>query len=574
MSWLSPRPWLLLAPLALALGCGPVSNGSSGGGTGQLLIQATYEKPALSPSGFGASAYKPARYCFAEVRRSSDGFLLADGYLGSDGRGSVDVDLGTTFYVRVFAAVEVPATSGSGFFFRGSVLNGSLPIIGEINPAETTTEFDARRASDFQSANDWVVESNDYTANGDLTLDVTAHAGTSDTSAGGFAIADQMVSLAAQVRDLDPTLRLPDLHPYWSPATSLLKQRRTYPSALFNGSAPYKLSATGRAVFTASLYSRLGSAADTENDAFDDAVVQETLNHLLFADYSYKEDGSSVYSLLRRDNDPVYVSRTHPSESTAGFVGGFSDFLAAAVTGDSRLMDSYNNGSGLLQVDTFDLASHTQIPLANRSEFTRGSVAISLWGSWKHALGGGQPGLQLLWNAARSTTPAGVGYGEYEAATLGCYPSYLLGVKSRATGTQWTDVVTELTAESIPEPVDAYFFPGTALWEHLTVGGSVSSSVAVYDATLSRYYDRDQSQAFRFVQGATATRTVTMTPTSGQDLYLEVLGPGGWIAGSYGSPGSTRTLTLTNLAPGAYAIRVRAGATTATTTAGFDLTLN
>ena len=46
------------------------------------------------------------------------------------------------------------------------------------------------------------------------------------------------------------------------------------------------------------------------------------------------------------------------------------------------------------------------------------------------------------------------------------------------------------------------------------------------------------------------------------------------MAGSYGTPGSTRTLSLTNLPAGVYAVRVRAGATTATGTYGYTLSIN
>lgn len=561
MSLLPARLWMLLIPLGLTLGCVGPGTGSSEAG---VVIQARYEKKVLTPSGFSGVTTLPARYCFAEVRHATTNALLADGYLGSDGRGSVDLAPGTPFYIRVFASVEVPLTSGSGFFFRGSVLNGAAP-------APSASE--ATRAATFQATPDWTLETNDLVANGSFTADILARAGTADASGGAFAIADQMVTLAQMVRTLEPSLRLPNLHPYWSPTASGAQQQRAYPSVLFNGATPYTL-ASGRAVFTAALYGQPGGVAYAETDEFDDAVVQETLNHLLFADYSLRGDGTSALSLLRRDNDNVYVSRYRPSESTVGFVGGFSDFLAAAARNDGRLLDSYNDGTGTLQVDTFDLASHSQILSANRGEFTRGSIAISLWGAWKNALGGGDTGLTLLWNAIRSGTNYGDGTGEFNAATLGCYPTYLQGVYTRTTTPQWNAILTELAAESIATPTAAYFNPGTALWLPLTIGATTTGSVQAYAPSLSRYYDRDQAQAYRFTHPGVGTRTVTLTPTGGQDLYLEVLGPGGFVDGSYANLGSVRTLILPGLASGSYAIRVRAGATTSTTSAGYTLTLN
>ena len=223
-------------------------------------------------------------------------------------------------------------------------------------------------------------------------------------------------------------------------------------------------------------------------------------------------------------------------------------------------------------MDTFDLAFHD--PSLASSEFTRGSIAVSLWGIYQNSLGGSAAGLQTLWNALRSSTRNADDTGEYNKATLACYPSYLLGVKSRVSGTQWNSALFELGFENIPDPSPTYF-SGTALYLPITIGQSVSGSVQTYDPNSPQagYYDRDQSQAYRFVQGF-GTRTVQMIPTGGQDLFLEVLGPNGWEAGSFGGIlGSTRTLTLPSLPAGAYAIRVRAGNTTATTTAGFTLTL-
>lgn len=557
---MSPLKWLSLASL-LALGLGCIGPGR--GGDVSISIQGSYEKKLLTPTGFTGTVTRPARYCYVEVRQSSPDQFISSWNLDNNGAENILVPRGLTCYLRLYAAVEVPAASGSNFVLRGSVLDGAAPGSGAT---------DSARASTFENTFEWVADSDDFSADGPRTVTVVARAGTSDLSAGAFAIADQMTTFALKFRELEPGRLLPNLHVYWTTSSNPASQTRTYPAVLRTGNGNiYKL-ASGRAVFTGAVYGQQGGAPYAETDEFDDAVLQETFQHLLFADYSLKEDGSSALSLLRRDNDNVYVSRYRPSESTVAFVGGTCDFLAAAALGDSRLMDSYNDGTGHLQVETFDLARHDQVPSGQRGEFTRGSVAASLWGIYRNAAGGGSTGLQTLWAALRSNVALSDGTGEYNGATLGCYPSFLVGVRSRLSSGQWSTALGELQAEAIPDPSPSYF-NGTALYQPITFGQIVNGSVQTYAPSEARYYDWDQSKAYRFTQNGTSTRTVTMTPTGGQDLYLEVLGPGGWVNGSYSNPVSTRNLALPNLTPGVYAIRVRAGNTTSTTSASFSLSL-
>jgi hypothetical protein len=253
-------------------------------------------------------------------------------------------------------------------------------------------------------------------------------------------------------------------------------------------------------------------------------------------------------------------------------VAGFSDFLSAAVRNNSQILDSYVDAGAVARVDTFDLTDHGYVPAAAKGEFARGSIAVSLWGLWKNVLGGGSTGLNTLWAAVRSTTPYANGTGEYEQATLGCYPTYLQGVASRVTATTWNAALAELALESVPTP-DASYFAGTALWQTASLPLNASGSLQTYAASANLYYDRNQSQAWRFVHLG-GPRTLTMTPTGGQDFYLELIGPGGWVAGSYANPGAPRTLSQANLPAGTYVARVRAGATTATGTYGYTLTIN
>ncbi|MCM2249289.1 MAG: hypothetical protein NDI58_01750 [Geothrix sp.] len=557
-SW---RCFTALWALLLLAACGGGSGTpSSSGADAQITLQAQFEKRTLGASGFGATTLRPARYCWAEVRDGSSNALLASGYLGNDGTGLATVPRGLSVYVRVYAQYQVPSADPNSFFLRGSVKNAPLPATADL--------------AAFTAIPVWSVTSNTFLADRDGTLAVTAL--TSNRIAGAFNIADQAVTFGAAVRDMDAstTLRLPNLHTFWTTSTSPADQARTYPALTLTSTGAYLVTDSQRAIFSHGVYGLGSGAAQTETDEWDDGVLQETFARLLFADGSYRADGSSALSLLRRDNDNVWVDRGVQSESTAAFVAGFSDFLVAAVRNDSRLLDSYVDGAGLPQVDVFDLTDHTYVPGAAKGEFARGSIAIGLWGLWKNVLGGGATGLNTLWAAARSTATLPNGVGEYEQATLGCFPSYLLGVQSRMTAAGWAAAVTELAKESVPNPDPATgYFNTTALWQTSAIPLSASGTLQTYAPSANLYYDRDQSQAWRFVHGGGA-RTLTMTPTGGQDFYLELLGPGGWVAGSYGNAGSTRTLNLNSLPAGTYAARVRAGATSLTGTFGYTITIN
>ncbi|MDE3245544.1 MAG: hypothetical protein KGN80_05610, partial [Acidobacteriota bacterium] len=100
-----------------------------------------------------------------------------------------------------------------------------------------------------------------------------------------------------------------------------------------------------------------------------------------------------------------------------------------------------------------------------------------------------------------------------------------------------------------------------------------TGSLQTYAPSLGIYYDRNQSQAWRFTQSSVGSRTITMTPTGGQDFWVEVLGPGGIWADSIGGATGTRSFTTGNLPIGVYAVRVRAGNTTATGTFGYTLSV-
>ncbi len=529
MSLLNWRTWLFALPLALLVGC---TSGVPTDKTVRVTIQGQFEKRTLTSTGFGASTVQPIRHSYTEVRQTTGDTLIASGYLGSDGTASVDVAPGTQVYVRIFSEYEVTGgTATNDFFMRGGVLN---------QPYDTTAAF---------SVNDeWSVTSSNTTVTTSGTLTVTATA--ASRIAGAFNINDQMLSQGLALKNLESTLRLPSLFAYWSTNTNPSHQLRTYPSVLKTNNQV--ITNNGRAVFVQSFNGLLNGGAFTETDEWDDGVIQENSAHLLFADYSLKGDGSSALSLLRRDNDNVYVSRYRPSDSTAAFVGGYCDFLAGALRNTPVLLDSYVDGNSAFQVEAFDLSRHDQISSGQRSEFTRGSIATSLWGIWKNSMAGDTASLTTLWQAVRSNTALSDGSGEYTFGTLGCYPSYLVGVKSRINTTAWTSAVGQLGLESIPEPTPAYF-AGTRLWSYLPGSGALVFRESS-DPFAESFFEPDQFRSYRFTQAVTGSRTITLN--GGTGMWVEVFGPGGYYAGNF-TENNAQTVTINNLAPGAYAARVR-----------------
>jgi hypothetical protein len=321
----------------------------------------------------------------------------------------------------------------------------------------------------------------------------------------------------------------------------------------------------------------------TESDEWDDGTLVETSAHLLFANCSLRADGSSPLSLLRLDNENSYVSRYRPTEPSIAFAGGFCDFLAGAALNSPQLLDSYRDGNGLFTVENFDLSRHDQIATNQRTAFTRGSVATTLWGIWNYPLGGNAAGLQTIWRAARSNVALADGTGELNGSALASYPTFLTGLQALAGGS-WNAILAQLATEGIPPP-DGTRFGGADLWTTVSLPASPPvGSLRCYPNADERYYDyapwaADYTQAlgYRFTLGTSRTVTFTMTPLDAQDFELDVLGPQGWVGSSYKAPfGTPRTLSLTNLPPGAYVARVRVNPDAPSTngTYRFQLSIN
>ncbi len=488
----------------------------------------------------------PPGYCWAEVRDLASGALLSSGYLGSDGTGTTSVPRGLSVYVQVFAQYQVPSADPTSFFMRGSVKNAPLPS-GAVS------------LSAFTAIPTWSVTSGTFLADRDGTLSVTALA--SNRIAGAFNIADQGVTFAAAVRDMDgsTTLRLPNLHTFWTTSTNVADQQRTYPTVMTSSGSTILVSDSGRALFSHQVYGLGSGAAGTETDEWDDGVLQETYARLLFADYSFLPDGSSSLSLLRRDNDNAWVDRGVQSESTAAFVAGFSDFLSAAVRNNNQILDSYVDGGGVPRVDVFDLTDHTYVPTAAKGEFARGSVAVSLWGIWKNAaiFNGTPTGLQTMWKAANPAfTP---NLFEFGNTPLACYPTYLTGLKRLAGIAAATPLANELNLENVgngTDPTSSIYLEGPTLWTVSPLQISASGSFPTDRAAQGYFYDRDTAQSFRFVQGSTGPRTLTLT-APGAGLLMELFDTFGLLTWAEASSAGNGVINETSLPAGTYVVRVR-----------------
>jgi hypothetical protein len=522
------------ALLGLLLAC--TSSGAGGESNATATVQAAFQKRVLAPNGTYTMTTLPARYCYVEFHDNASGSIIngSGGFLDGTGQGAFSLPSGQSVYAQVYAAWQVPGASSSSYFMQGEVVNATY-------------------GTAYNSTTDWYVTSSTFTAGGG-TLNILA-LDDANRIAGAFSVADQGVTFALGMKGLAPATPLPNLAVYWTTSTTPSNQYRAYPQVMLDGSNNLILQ-NGHALFQAAVLGNASGAPNTEQDEWDDGTLGETYAHLLFAPYSYRTDGSSALSYLRADSENVpFISLNIPAEPSQAFITGYADFLSAAFRNNPWILDSYRDGSGVLQVQNEDLSQP-----ANLGEFSRYGVAGSLWSMWQ-ALGGGQAGLQSLWNATL-TTNSGLDFvGDYNGSPLGCYPTYLVGLRA-AVGSSWPACQTALGTWGVSDPSAAYFASSSALWTNEATPFSVSGATLATPASNASKalaelcYDRTGAALYRFTQGSTLSRTITLTP-SGQDFELDLLGPNGAIAYSY-SPISVNPRVLTKtLAAGSYVIRVR-----------------
>ena len=542
---------LLMSSLLLG---GLMACTGSGGGSGSgvsVTVQAGFQKEVLNTSGGHSMTTLPARYCYVEFRDASTSNTIgASGYLDSTGQGTFQVPSGSNVFAVVYADWAVPGASSSAPFMQGYTVNA---------PYGTT----------FASTTDWNVTSNSFVADSSGTLTVIAQ-DDSTRIAGAFNVADQGVTFALGMQGLLASgSTLPSVAMYWS--TDPSHQTRAYPNPVLNGTSIVTVG--GRALFQAGVFGDNSGTANTEQDEWDDGTLGETYAHLLFAPYSYHSDGSSALTFLRTDTENVpFIPLTAPSEPSMAFTTGFCDFLSAAFRGNAQILDSYRNGSGTLLVSNEDLS----VPNNTLGEFSRYGVAGSFWSMWQ-TLGANQAALQTLFGSATSSRPSLDFVGDYTGAPLGAFPTYLVGLRAD-TGASWPSCQTAFGAWGVSDP-SASYFTGTSLWtnEPGTFSATGSLVVPATPAYPESCYAKAGSALYRFTQGSTGTRTITLTP-SGQDMELDLLGPNGPVVMNFASPyGGARTITQT-LSTGDYVIRVRVNPdSTLTRSAGtysYSLTMN
>ncbi len=541
------------ALLGLLTACG--GSGSDSGGTVSVSIQGAFQKEVWNSGGSYTRVTLPARYCQVVFADASTNAIVANGgFLDGNGQGTFPVPAGANVYAVMLADWAVPGrTSSAPAFMEGYTVNAQV-------------------GADFSSTQDWAVTSDSFTASTG-TLSLTA-LDDSSRIAGAFNVADQGVTFALGLRNLVSDTSVPSVAMFWNTSTASGAQTRLYPQALLNSSNNL-VTLDGRAVFQAAVMGNASGAPNTEQDEWDDGVLGETYAHLLFAPGSYKADGSSALSYLRADSENVpFLPLASASEPSEAFIAGFCDYLSAAFRNTPQILDTYRDGSGALLVQNENLAAPGTF-----GEFSRYGVAGSLW-SMQQALGGGSSALQTLWGSVM-TSNSGLDFvGDYNGSPLGCYPTYLVGLRS-AVGASWPACQTALSTWGVSDPSATYFSTGSTLWSNQATPFSVSGATLQVPATPAYAVDcyaRSGAALYRFTQGSTGSRTFTMTPTGGQDFELDLLGPNGLIQASYSTPfGSTRSFAAT-LAPGTYVIRVRVNPdTTLSRAAGsyaYNLSLN
>lgn len=520
------------ALLGLLTACG--GSGSNSGDTVSVSVQGSFQKEVWNSGGTYSTVTLPARYCQVVFADASTNAIVANGgFLDGNGQGTFPVPAGANVYAVMLADWAVPGrTSGAPAFMEGFTVNAQV-------------------GADFSSAQDWAVTSDSFTASTG-TLSLTA-LDDGNRIAGAFNLADQGVTFALGLRSLVSDASVPSVAMFWNTSTASGAQTRLYPQALLNASNNL-ITVDGRAVFQAAVMGDKSGAPNTEQDEWDDGVVGETYAHLLFAPGSYKADGSSALSYLRADSENVpYLPLAGPSEPSEAFIAGFSDYLSAAFRNNPQILDTYRDGSGNLQVQNEDLSQPV-----NLGEFSRYGVAGSLW-SMQQALGGGQPALQTLWGGVM-TSNSGLDFvGDYNGSPLGCFPTYLVGLRN-AVGGSWPACQSAFGAWGVSDPSATYFSTGSTLWTNQATPFAITGATLQVPATPAysvNCYARNGAALYRFTQGSQSSRTITMTPTGGQDFELDLLGPNGLIQAGYASPfGGARSFTVT-LVPGSYVIRVR-----------------
>jgi len=550
------RACLLLAPLLFTAAC----SGLAETDTVSVSIQAEYEKKTIQGAGLSTKGFAPARHCWVEGVDAQTGAQYFSGYLNSKGQGVADVPKNASFKVRLMARYEVPGKNNYGDFrMRGSVKNGAISV--------TYADHGA-----FNAIPDWSVTSENYLAERDMTVALRASDTPKTIEAGAFNIADMAVEFALKMGELEPGIGLPNLHTFWTPDNLYTD----YPHATFDRQSRLLAQATGRTIFQHRVSGVGNASTEGRADEYNDSALMESFAHLLFADYGYPpiKPANPTDRIVRRDCEELaWVERQAAAESTAAFVSGFCDFVSAAFRDNPTLIDIFPEGNSLCRLD-----AQTAFPKAHGGEHYRQSVASALYRIWANTLGGTAAGLQTMWDATfKQGMATGTSNGNYPYGYLQCpvgnFSSYVGGLHSGVTKGAWASILAILDSESMGNP-NAAFFNGGAYWKTIGIP-NVSEAGTVRTYRTGRYWDFDQSQSYYFTLQKARNLKVTLEMTGDQDLFLEVFSGKGVLEEStaFSQKLAARSITLTNLKPGNYTVRIRAGYTTQDKKTGYRLTL-
>jgi len=556
--------WLLVSPILLMVGC-TVNVGDESLDNVNVTIQARYEKRNLSDTGFGSKTTYPTRYAFAEIW-TSDPNNTPNGFLAADGTRTFSIPRGSSFQVALYTNVEIPNNpSDTGFFFYGGVKKAT--------PAATYTD-----AAAFNNIATWRTTSEPLVANTSGTVQVTALEQTNE--AGAFAITDQLVSFALGLRQLEPTLRPPELYAFWDANT-----KTTYPKVAWTPANVLRQPTNfgGRVIFHHGVRFAGYGTSSVGADAYNDSVLQEAFARLLFADHSLQSKGNSNEeypdAIIRRDSDNVLVNFVDSSEASIAWTNGFSTFLSCAFRNDPTFREIPISGSPSAP-NLFRLDRHDGFTPTGGGEFYAGSIARTLWGIWKNpqVFNGTSSGLQTIWNA---TVPANVSNPyEYGKTPLTCYPTYLNGLARLAGAPALTALSSELSLENVgngTNPLSSGYLNSNALWiTPASVPFAQSGAFPTNQAALGYFDDRDTSQAYRFVQVSSGPRTITLSTTS-VGLQVELFNTSyGLVDFALASSTGNGIINIASLPAGTYVARVRLNPTLtyANGTAPFSLSVN
>jgi len=550
-----PWSWMMAVPILLLTACtGGVDSESTD--SVSVTVQGRYEKRDLSAPGLLIS--KAARYTYAEIVRSSNNTSLGIVELDANGTGSVAIPRGVDVFAVLYADVVVPSASGTGYSLHGVVKNAV--------PADQYTS-----SNTLNGVATWYVTSNVFNTTSSGTITLTALESTASAEAGAFAIADQMVEFAQGIGRMEPSLPLPKMFTFWAPTTVT-----TYPSSNATATASGVLldSNSGRPMLVNEI--RYGGPRNCA-DAFNDSLLLETYSHALFTYGSYwntTSQGTRFDALVRGDNDQVFVDPLNASEPTMAFANGFGHFLSSAIRNNPNHYYMRNDGT----VDTWSLNTQSPTP-AGGGEFYGASVAKSMWGVWKYALGGSSTSLTTMWNAANS----GIANGAYELgnAPLGCYPTYLVGLTRLASAQGGTAAANAIRAELLLENIgggngdvtdtNGAYYTSSPLWtKHIALPLNLNGNLT-HDAlnTLSAY-ERGYAQT-HLVYHDGGNRTITLG-TPGNGLFVELFDSLGYLAYAK-APGSPNTISLSGRPAGNYAVRVRLDPSKTVANTSYTLTI-